>query len=111
MFLRWVAHKKWSPCRNNWSPCQRLELARKSPGDGYSGMKPFGLFGTGNDGTGTICCTDSHVCRRDFRPIVCTVRLTSTGNKVPGNQEFCIAPNKPMVEQLKNIRSLTLGMV
>ena len=40
-----------------------------------------------------------------------TVRLTSTGNPVPGNQDFCLAPNKTMVEQVEKIRSLTQGIV
>jgi hypothetical protein len=38
---------------------------------------------------------------------VLTVRLTSTGNPVPGNQEFCLAPSETMVEQVNKIRSLT----
>jgi len=40
-----------------------------------------------------------------------TVRLTSTGNPVPGNQDFCLAPNETMVEQVEKIRSLTQGIV
>ena len=42
-----------------------------------------------------------------------TVRLTltSTGNPVPGNKEFCLAPNETMVEQGEKIRSLTQGIV
>ena len=42
---------------------------------------------------------------------LCTVRLTSTGNPVPGNKEFCLAPNETMVEQEEKIRSLTQGIV
>jgi hypothetical protein len=34
-----------------------------------------------------------------------TVRLTSIGNPVPRNQEFCLAPIKTMVEQGKNKKS------
>ncbi len=30
-----------------------------------------------------------------------TVPLTSIGNPVPGNQEFCLASSKTMVEQVK----------
>ena len=40
-----------------------------------------------------------------------TVRLTSTGNPFSGNQEFRLAPDKMLVEQVKKIRSLTRGMV
>jgi hypothetical protein len=38
---------------------------------------------------------------------MCTVRLTSTGNLVPGNQKFCLAPSEAMVEQVNKIRSLS----
>jgi hypothetical protein len=34
-----------------------------------------------------------------------TVHLTSTGNPVSGNQEFCLALSKTMVEQVKNKKS------
>ena len=42
-----------------------------------------------------------------------TVRLTltSTGNPVPGNQEYCLAPSETMVEQVEKIRSLTQSIV
>ena len=40
-----------------------------------------------------------------------TVRLTSTGNPVLGNQKNCVAPIKTMVEQVEKIRSLTQGIV
>jgi hypothetical protein len=33
--------------------------------------------------------------------IGCTVRLTSTVNWVPGNQEFCLAPSETIVELVK----------
>jgi hypothetical protein len=35
----------------------------------------------------------------------CTVRLTSIGNPVPGNQELCLVSSKTMVEQVKNEKS------
>ncbi len=39
-----------------------------------------------------------------------TVRLTSTGNPVSGNQEFCLAlSSKTMVEQVKNKKSHMAG--
>jgi hypothetical protein len=38
-----------------------------------------------------------------------TVSLTSTGNSVSGNQEFCLAPSKTMVEQVKKIRIFPVG--
>ena len=34
-----------------------------------------------------------------------TVRSTSIGNPVPGNQEFCLVSSKTMVEQVKNEKS------
>jgi hypothetical protein len=34
-----------------------------------------------------------------------TVCLTSTGNPVPGKQEFCLAPSETIVEQVKNKKS------
>ena len=40
-----------------------------------------------------------------------TVHLTSTGNPVPGNQEYCLAPSETMVEQVEKIRSLTQSIV
>ncbi len=39
-----------------------------------------------------------------------TVRLTSTGNPVPGNREFRLAPSETIVGQVKKIRSLTQGI-
>ena len=42
---------------------------------------------------------------------VTTVRLTSTGNPVPGNQESCLVPSETMVEQVEKIRSLMQGIV
>ena len=45
-------------------------------------------------------------------PLSHTVRLTSIGNPVPGNQELCLAPSKTMVEPpVKKNRSLTQDMV
>ena len=35
-----------------------------------------------------------------------TVRLTSTGNPVPGNQEFCLTPSETMIEQEEKLRIL-----
>ena len=39
-----------------------------------------------------------------------TVRLTSTGNPVPGKREFRLAPTKTIVEQVKKISSVTQGI-
>ena len=33
--------------------------------------------------------------------MVPTVRLTSTGNQILGNQEFCLAHSETMIEQVK----------
>ena len=42
-----------------------------------------------------------------WRGILATVRLTSTGNPVPGNQELYLAPSETIVEQVcrKNKKS------
>ncbi len=40
-----------------------------------------------------------------------TVRLTSTGNPVPENQESCLALSETTVEKVEKIRSLTQGIV
>jgi hypothetical protein len=43
----------------------------------------------------------------DLKKILwCTVRLTSTGNPVYENQEFCLALSETFIGQLKKNRSL-----
>jgi hypothetical protein len=66
-----------------------------------------------NSGTKEAPCTLSpaphlspQVRRSYYASALHSVRLTSTGNPVPGNQEFCFAPSETMVEQINKIRSL-----
>ena len=64
------------------------------------------FFCRGEVSQGTIpflCITSQIHCAisRTLRLWLCYCAMTSTSNPVPGNQEFCLAPSKTMVEQVK----------